>query len=122
VILRVDSLAGRPLGSIQDRAENGHGPFQEELFGKLRPGESTIIGPHSDGSYAVIKLISRSTTRQLTFDEAGPAVVDAARATKSEALLQQLVERLASRMRILARPELLILMDLTDPADEITLD
>jgi hypothetical protein len=122
VILRVDSLAGRPLGSIQDRDQDGHGPYHETLFGELRPGESTVIGPHGDGSYAVVKLISREPSLPLPFDEVRAEVTEAVRAVQSEALLQQLVGRHSRTMKIIFRPELLMAVSLTDPADEITLD
>jgi hypothetical protein len=119
VILREDSLAGRPVGSFQERAENERGPYHDTVFGDLRPGEVTTVGPHGDGSYAVLQLISREPSRPRSYDEALAEVAAVVRAVQTEKQLGELVERLARGMNIRTRPELLMRFDLTDPADEI---
>ncbi len=121
-ILLADSLAGRPVGTIQMRASNEHGPYQETLFNDLLPGESTIIGPHGDGSYAVLKVLARYPSKRLPFDQVRSEVTKAVQNLQSDALLKQLVARHARGMKIVKRPELLMSIDMTDPADEIALD
>ncbi len=121
-ILLADSLAGRPVGSIQVRAANEHGPYQRELFEEMVPGEVKIVGPHSDGSYAVLKLLARYPSVRMPYDQVQTEVANVVRSAQTEARLQALVHRLSRGMKIIKRPELLMRMNLTDPSNEIHVD
>jgi len=121
-ILREDSLAGRPVGSIRDQSENDGVPYTEAIFEELKPGESTLIGPHSDGSYAVVKLISRTPRQQLSFDDVRSLVATSVQNTQSEQILHEFVARHAGDFKIVARPELVMSFNLRDISSEVHTD
>jgi PPIC-type PPIASE domain len=121
-ILREDSLAGRPVGSIRDQAENDNVPYKQAVFEELKPGESTLIGPHSDGSYAVVKLISRTPRQQLSFDDVRSLVATSVQNTQSESLLHDFVARHAKDFEIVARPDHVMSFDLRDVSSEVRVD
>src|SRR5437867_11601453 len=66
-ILLADSLAGVKRGSIQERFQNEHGPYQKLLFEAVRPGQFWIDGPIKTGEYVVLQLLSFDSGRQPSY-------------------------------------------------------
>ena len=115
-ILRADSLAGVMSGSIQERMENEHGPYQKVLFEELRPGQARAEGPDRAGRWVVLQSLEFDPGRQLSYVEAEHYVDDALREGKSEALLQAFIARHRPRYAIESRPEWVMRVRLVDPA------
>ena len=116
-ILRADSLQGRVSGSIQERSASEKGsPYYKLLFEELRPGKVSVEGPDRKGDYAVIQLLSYTPGRQLSYEEAQDIVDESLMNSKSEARLNEFLERHRKRYRIDAHPELLMRVHLVDPS------
>jgi hypothetical protein len=114
-ILFADSLAGIHRGSIQDRREDEHGPLQKVIFQELRPGQVMLDGPAKDSSYTVVKLISLTPRRQMSFEESQAIADESVMNMKSEALLNQFLARHRRKYRIQSHPELVMKIRLVDP-------
>ena len=113
-ILQADSLAGVTSGSIQERMENEHGPYQKILFEELRPGQARVEGPDRAGLFLVLQSLQFDAGRQLSYEESEHYVDDALRASKSEALLQAFVARHRERYPIEVHPEWVMRVRLAD--------
>jgi len=115
-ILRADSLAGREAsGTIQHRTQNEHGPYQGALFEEMRPGDIQVRGPDRHGDYAIIKLIAFDGGRQLSYEESQLMIDESLQNMKTDEALQALVGRLQKRYNVASRPQLMMLIKLSDP-------
>jgi len=107
-MLRVDSLQGRPTGSIQERSADDHGtPYYALLFEELRPGQVSVQGPDRGGVYAVIQLLSFDPGRQLGYEEVEGVIDESLQNLRAEELLKHILARHRKRFRIETHPELL---------------
>jgi len=111
-ILAADSAAGLVSGSIQFRSQAEQGPYHQELFEEMRPGDIHVRGPDKSGDYVIIQLLSFDPGRQLSFEEAETVIDESLQNLKSDEALQSLVERLKKRYEIRWRPELVTLVRL----------
>ena len=114
-IIAADSLLGVNRGSIQERLENEHGPYQKQLFEMMRPGEIMIDGPDKVGHYVVIQELAFIPGRQLSYDEASGMIDESLQNIESERLLKDFIGRHQKRFAIEKHPELVMRIRLVDP-------
>jgi hypothetical protein len=74
-----------------------------------------VQGPDEEGQYVVMKLLSLETGRLLPFEEVQHYVEETVQATKSEAMLNDFLDRHRRRFRIEAHPDLTARIRLVDP-------
>lgn len=120
-IVREDSLSAASRddrrGSVRVMRQNEEGTdYYVELFGgELKPGDARVLGPDRENKFLVLQSLDFDPGRQLSFEESYRMVDEAARHRQAEELLQGFLERLKSRMKIVARPELLMSFEMKDP-------
>lgn len=115
-ILRADSLQGEISGSIQERSQNEEGAAHHKiLFGELRQGQSTIIGPDKQGDFLVLHVIEHDPGRQLSFEEAEAIADESLRNIEAERLLNEFIARRRRRHAITSHPERVMQVRLVDP-------
>jgi hypothetical protein len=117
-ILRADSLAGTLTGGIREVRQDQRGPYHAILFGELRPGQATVVGPDREGTFMVLQLLELDTGRQLGPEEAAPIVEESLRNLGAEAALQALIARLARRYEIEIHPERVMRIRLRERGSE----
>jgi hypothetical protein len=115
-IIRADSLLGIDRGSIQERAENEHLPYQKQLFEELRPGMTAIYGPDKVKHYLVIQELEFIPGRQLSYEESENMIDESLQNMESERLLKAFIERHKKRYPIATRPDLVMRIRLVDPS------
>jgi len=115
-IIRADSLLGIQRGSIQERLENEHGPYQKLLFEMLRPGKLSIEGPDREGHYGVVQELEYVPGRQLSYDEASGMIDESLQNIEAERLLTAFIDRHKKRYKIESRPDMVMRIRLVDPA------
>ena len=115
-ILRADSLAGEVSGSIKEVRDEGRGgQYFKIIFGELRPGQATVVGPDKEGTWMVLQLLEFDAGRQLPYEQVESLVEESLQNIKAEEMLKALLARLKKRYRIESRPELVMRIDLVDP-------
>jgi len=116
-ILSADSLAGLHSGSIRDLRDEGRGgPYNKILFGELRPGQSTVIGPDKQGDWLVLQLLTFDPGHLLPFAQVESLVDESLQNIKAEAELKRLIARHSRNYKITSRPELVMRVNLVDPS------
>jgi hypothetical protein len=116
-ILLADSLQGLPKrGSIQERFQNEHGPYQKVLFEELRPGQVTTDGPDKVGDYVVLQLIAFEQGRQLPFAQVERLIDESVQNIQGDSLFKELIARQKKRYRIEAHPEWVMRFRLAPPS------
>jgi len=114
-ILRADSLLGINRGSIQERLENEHGPYQKLLFEMMRPGQVELDGPDKKGNYVVLQVLDYIPGRQLSYDEASGMIDESLQNVESERLLNEFIARHKKKYPVEARADLVMRIKLVDP-------
>ena len=115
-ILRADSLAGMVSGSIKEARDEGRGgQYHKILFGELRPGQATVVGPDKDGTWLVLQLLAFDPGRQLPYEQVESLVDESLQNIRAEELLKALIKRLSKRYRIESHPALVMRIHLVDP-------
>ncbi len=116
-ILHADSLAGIYRGSLGERRHDEKGTlYYQLLFEELRPGEVRLRGPDSSGHTDALQLLTYDAGRQLSFEEAAHYLDESLQNLAAEKLLDSFIARHRKRMRIATRPDLVMLVRLTDAA------
>jgi hypothetical protein len=116
-ILHADSLAGLTSGSIRDLRDEGRGgPYNKILFGELRPGQSTVVGPDKQGDWLVLQLLSFDPGHPVPYAQAESMVDESLQNIKGEEELKRLIARHSKKYRISSHPELVMRINLVDPA------
>lgn len=111
-ILREDSLAGRPSGSIQVRHEHDRGtPHYSVLFDDLRRGQTWTTGPDRAGDHLLIHVLDRDDGHPQPYEEVATLIDEALQAREAERLLHEWVGRLARRYPVSWRPDLVMRAD-----------
>jgi hypothetical protein len=115
-VLRADSLGGMVSGSIKETRDEGRGgQYQKILFGELRPGQATVVGPDKEGTWMVVQLLEFDPGRQLPYEQVELLVDESLQNIRAEEMLKALIERLRKRYRIESHPELVMRVHLADP-------
>ena len=117
-----DSLRGGPVGAILEAYDNRPSTLRKVLFEELRPGQVTKVGPDSEGSFMVVKLLTYQESRPMAYEEVESIVAESVQNTEAERLLKEFLARHRRRYRIEVRPELVMQIRLTDPALEVNLN
>ena len=116
-ILHADSLAGFTSGSIKETRDEGHGgQYNKILFGELRPGQSTVVGPDKEGTWMVLQLLEFNPPRQLPYERVEPIIDESLQNIRSEEMLKALIKRLSKRYKIESHPEWVMRVRFQDPA------
>jgi len=115
-ILRADSLGGHRSGSIQERRDDQKGPYHKILFGELKPGQATVVGPDQDKTWMVLQQLAYDPGRQLAYEEVQQYVDESLQNIHAEADLKALIARHARKYRIERHPELVMRIRLVDRA------
>jgi len=116
-ILRADSLAGQVSGSIKEARDEGRGgDYFKILFGELRPGQATVVGPDKEGTWMVLQLLEFDPGRQLPYEQVESLIEESLQNIRAEEMLKALLARLRKRYRIESRPQLVMRIKLMDPA------
>jgi hypothetical protein len=116
-ILRADSLAGLTSGSIQERLDKPEkGPHHSILFGELRPGQSTVVGPDREGTWLVLHLLEFDQGRLLPYEQVESYIDEALQNIHAERMLIDLIARHRRRYKVESHPELVMRVRLVDPA------
>lgn len=104
-------------GSIEEQREDVKGTrIGKILFEELRPGQVTMDGPDSEGHFEVIQSLSFDPGHQLPFEEVETPIDESLQNIGAEKLLNAMIARHRRRVRIEARPELVMRIRLVDPA------
>jgi hypothetical protein len=111
-VLAADSLAGARTGSIQQRAQNEHGPYQKVLLEEMKPGDIRVEGPDQHGDFVVLQALAYDPGRQLGYVEVVQIVDESVRNIESERLLIALTNRHARQFPIESHPELVMRFEL----------
>ncbi|HKQ58538.1 MAG TPA: peptidyl-prolyl cis-trans isomerase [Candidatus Eisenbacteria bacterium] len=114
-VLRADSLRGMKSGSISERREDEKGPYGNILFGELKPGQSTVVGPDKDGTYLVLQVVEYVPGQQLPYEQVQTYVEESVQNVKAEMMLKDLIARQSKRYKIERHPELVMRIWLQDP-------
>jgi hypothetical protein len=115
-VLRADSLGGMVSGSIKETRDEGRGgQYHKILFGELRPGQATVVGPDKEGTWMVVQLLEFDPGRQLPYEQVELLVDESLQNIRAEEMLKALIERLRKRYRIESHPELVMRVHLADP-------
>ena len=114
-ILRADSLAGHPDGSIKTRREDEKGEYYKLLFEELKPGQAARTGVDKVGDVAVIQLLEHDPGHQLKLEEVESIVDESLQNIRAEALLKAFIARHRGAYSIDVHPELVERIKLTDP-------
>jgi hypothetical protein len=117
-ILRADSLAGFTSGSIKSEREDDHEAFHQIIYEEMRPGDVQVVGPDKLGTYMAVQKLTHDRGRSLTYDEAAGVVDEALQNQDSERKLQRLLARYRPQHRVEMHPELLMRVDLRNPATQ----
>jgi hypothetical protein len=116
-ILHADSLAGLTTGSIRDLRDEGRGgPYHKILFGELRPGQSTVVGPDKEGTWMVLQLMSFDPGHLLPYSQVEALIDESLQNIKAEAALKKFIARHSKSYHIESHPELVMRIDLVDPS------
>lgn len=108
-ILHADSASGVISGSIQERSARDQGtPYYRILFEELRPGQFSVVGPDKQGDYLLLAVLTRDDGRQLSFEESEGYVSESLHNLRAEDLLNQFLDRLARRLGVDWRPDLVM--------------
>ncbi len=116
VVQQLQTRFGISAAKLDEERESPPGPWHKVLFEELRPGETTVNGPDAGRHWYAIRSIERLESRQLAFKEVEQLVDESVQNTFAQRALEVFVDRLKSRYRIDAHPELLQHVLLTDPA------
>lgn len=104
-------------GSIAEQREDVKGTrIGKILFEELRPGQVLVDGPDSEGHFEVIQSLAFDPGRQLPFEEVETPIDESLQNIGAEKLLKDMIARHRRQVRIEARPELVMLIRLVDPA------
>jgi hypothetical protein len=114
-IIRADSLAGTRRGQIFERSRDSQNLNFPQVFGDMKVGEISLIGPDEDGGYNVLQLIARDSGRQLPFEEADGQIDEYLQGDAANKMLTAFTERHAKKMKIESHPELLMKIKLAPP-------
>ena len=115
-VLAADSLHGWQSGSIQTQTDEGRGgQYHKVLFGELRPGEVTVLGPDKAGAWLALQLLSFDPGRQLPYAEVENYVDESLQNIEGEAMLKRFIARHQRRYTVVSHPELVMRIDLVDP-------
>jgi hypothetical protein len=114
-VLRADSLRGLKSGSISERREDEKGPYNNLLFGELKPGQATVQGPDKEGTWLVLQLVEFVPGQQLPYEQVQTYVEESVQNIKAEKMLKELITRHSKRYTIERHPELVMRIWLHDP-------
>jgi len=114
-ILLADSLAGIRRGSIQERYQNEHGPYQKVLFEELRPGQTTVDGPDKTGDYIVLQLLAFDPGHQLKYEEVERMVDESVQNVVADQMFKAFVARHRKQYRVESHPELVMRIRIQNP-------
>jgi len=115
-ILFADSLAGLRRGSIQERSQNEHGPYQKVLFEELRPGQVSVDGPDRNGDYIVLQSIAYDPGHQLQYAEVEKLVDESVQSIASEELLNKFIARHRKEYGVEVHPEQVMRFQVANPS------
>ena len=115
-IIRADSLAGIRRGQIYERTRDAIDLNFPQVFGEMKVGEISFIGPDKDGGYNVLQLIARDWGRPVPFEEADGQIDEYLQGNAANKMLAAFVERHARQMKIESHPELLMKIKLVPPS------
>jgi hypothetical protein len=114
-VLRADSLAGAPSGSIRTMREDEHETFHKLLFEELKTGGIEVVGPDKNGDYAAVQKLAHDPGRQMSFQEVESLVDESVQNLEAERMLKEFIARHRAKHRVELHPERLMLVRLTDP-------
>lgn len=113
-----DSLRGVAGSARLEQSSDQHGPLHRILFEELKPGQNTLMGPDSKGSYMVLHVLESVPSRPYAYAEVEEVVDESLRNIQSEARLKALIRRARARYHIETHPELVQRVRLVDPTPE----
>jgi len=107
----------RSLGWIREAMDNEAMEYRSVVFGELKEGQGTVLGPDKENKYMVLFVLHHEPSRPMAYDEpAVQAIVDeSVYNLKSEQALNAFLERRRRHYRIEAHPEWVMRIELTDP-------
>jgi hypothetical protein len=112
-----DSKRGPEWGAIEERRHDQMGTdYYQLLFEELKPGQVAVEGPDDRGHLVVIQSLTYDPGRQLSYEESEAIIDESLTNMAAEKLLNRILERAKRQARIVAHPELLMLVLLTDEA------
>ena len=116
-IVRADSLIGGPhiVASIREVSGSEPNEYKTILFDELKPGQSTRLGPDSQGSYLVLHVLSHQDERQLAYEEVASIVAESVQNIHAEELLNQFLARHRREHRIESHPDWVMRIRLINP-------
>jgi hypothetical protein len=117
-VLRADSLAGAPSGSIRTMREDEYETFHKLLFEELKTGGIEVVGPDKKGDYAAVQKLAHDPGRQMSFQEVESLVDESLQNLEAERMLKEFIARHRGKHRVELHPERLMLVRLTDPLSD----
>jgi hypothetical protein len=83
---------------------------------ELKPGQHTTIGPDPEGKFLVLHSLEYDGPREQSFEEVESNVDEIVFQREANRMLEAFLARHRATRRIVQRPELVMRIDLTDPA------
>ncbi len=114
-LVKVDEKLGIPSATNTVRT-NEPSDYHKALFEEMRPGQSIVLGPDKDKLFGVLHEIAYDKGSLVPYDQVESAIDESVRNIKGDRAVQEFLARLKQRFPVTDHPELVMRIDLTDPA------